>query len=46
VAQDSGSKTDELEIVLHFVNAERNPLKASLIKRFNIKNDLETKEFL
>lgn len=41
-----GGRQDELELVLHFVNAERNPMKAPTIKRFNIKNEVTTKEFL
>ncbi len=41
-----GGQTNELELVLHFINVERDPMKASIIKRFNIKNDVESKEFL
>lgn len=37
---------NELELVLHFVNKERDPKLAPVIKQFLIKNDNETKEFL
>ena len=33
------TSNDEFELVLHFVNAERNPAIAPAIKRFYLKNE-------
>ena len=38
--------TTDLEIVLHFVNKERDPCKFPTIKRFVVVNDTATKDFL
>ena len=40
------NNNDEFELVLHFVNKERNPGLPPLIKRFFMTNDVHTKEFL
>ena len=40
------TSNDEFELVLHFVNRERNPAIAPSIKRFFLKNELSAKEFL
>lgn len=40
------TSNEEFELVLHFVNAERNPAIAPTIKRFFLKNELSVKEFL
>jgi hypothetical protein len=37
---------DDIELVLHFVNVDRDPYKASTIKRYMVTNDIQTKEFL
>jgi hypothetical protein len=41
-----GQYEKELELVLHFVNLERDPMKASLIKTYAMANTAETKLFL
>lgn len=46
LAAESGARANEIELVLHFVNRERDPKLPSVIKQFYLVNDAATKEFL